>query len=202
MFFIVDESEPFGFVASDGTGKGYLVFRGTGSFQNFLADLDTDQEPYDLVSGYGEVHDGFLKLYNSMREGALQGFDEVGAIDSLWVTGHSLGGGLSTLAVPDVMAQKTFQHVQHYNFASPRVDNRDFTDRYNDNGVLTYRVVNTCDLVPQMPSAVLGPFAYKHVGLPVNFSAHYGSVGANHNHTRAYRHALDHPQQPEGTETA
>ena len=36
-------------------------------------------------------------------------------------TGHSLGCGLSTLAVPDVMTQRKFDSVEHYNFASPRV---------------------------------------------------------------------------------
>lgn len=199
---ITNDSEPFGFVASDGTGKGYLVFRGTETVRNWFMDFDADQEPYAFVSGYGEVHDGFSKLYRSLRQDALKGFDEVGTIDSLWVTGHSLGCGLSTLAIPDVMAQRTFQSVQHYSFASPRVGNPAFTDRYNDNGVSTFRVVNTCDLVPQLPSAVLDRCVFKHVGLPVNFTAQYHHAGANHSLTGAYQYALDHPQQPENTAAA
>lgn len=200
-FFIIDESEPFGFVASDGTGKGYLVFRGTASFNNWMTDLDADHEPYDLVNGYGEVHDGFLKLWKSMREDALSALEEVGVIDSLWITGHSLGGGLSTVAVPDIITQKTFQRVEHYSFASPRVGNPAFTGAYNDNGVKTFRVVNTCDFVPQLPGAILGAYTFKHVGHPVNFSAQYGSVAHNHNHAHAYCYALDNPQQPERSET-
>jgi len=195
--FVTNDSEPFGFVASDGTGKGYLVFRGTETAYNWFMDLDADQEPYEYVAGYGKVHDGFLKLYRSLRDDALVSFDEVGTIDSLWVTGHSLGCGLSTLAIPDVMAQRTFQRVQHYSFASPRVGHAQFTDRYNDNGVLTYRVVNTCDVVPQLPTSVMQHCSYKHVGIPVNFTAQYGHVGANHSLTGAYRYALDNPQQPE-----
>lgn len=197
--FITNDSEPFGFVASDSTGQGYLVFRGTESANDWFTDFDADQEPYPFVTGYGEVHHGFLKLYRSLREDALKGFAEVGTIDSLWVTGHSLGCGLSTLAIPDMMVQHPFQSVQHYSFASPRVGSSAFTDKYNDNGVLTYRVVNTCDLVPQLPSAIFRRFAYKHVGIPVNFTAQYRHIGTNHSLTGTYRYALDNPQQPENT---
>jgi hypothetical protein len=195
--FITNDSEPFGFVARDAAGSGYLVFRGTETAHNWFIDFDADQEPYEFVEGYGKVHDGFLKLYRSLRDDALVSFTEVGAIDSLWVTGHSLGCGLSTLAIPDVMVRHTFQRVEHYSFASPRVGHTTFTDRYNDNGVVTYRVVNTCDLVPQLPSPVLERLAYKHIGIPVNFTAQYGHIGANHSLTGAYRYALDNPHQPE-----
>ncbi len=174
-----------------------MVFRGTESASDWLVDADADQDAYDLVPGYGNVHDGFLKLYKSMRDDLFKGFDEVGQIDSLWITGHSLGCGLSTLAVPDVMAQKTFQSIQHYNLASPRVGDPTFTDAYNNNGVLTYRVVNTCDLVPQLPTSILGRFVYKHIGAPVNYTAQYGSIGGNHSLTDSYQYALNHPESPE-----
>jgi len=75
--FITNDSEPFGFVASDGAGKGYMVFRGTASVNNWFLDLDSDQEPYDLAPGYGEVHDGFLKLYRSLRDDALKALDHL-----------------------------------------------------------------------------------------------------------------------------
>ncbi len=127
----------------------------------------------------------------------MNGFDEVGLIDTLYITGHSLGCGLSTLAVPDILTQKTFKCLQHYAFASPRVGDPTFTEAYNANGVLTYRVVNTCDIVPQLPSPLLGEFVYKHVGIPVNFTAQYGGVGDNHNLTHAYGYALEHPHAPE-----
>lgn len=198
-WLFIDDSEPFGFVASDGAGRGYLAFRGTESTRNWLTDADADQEPYDPVAGYGTVHDGFRKLYNSLRQDMMKGFDEVGGIDSLWVTGHSLGCGLSTLAVPDILAHKSFRCVQHYAFASPRVGDPVFTDAYNANGAPTYRIVNTCDIVPQLPSSLLGEFVYKHVGIPVNFTAQYGGIGANHNITHAYGYALNHPDQPENT---
>jgi triacylglycerol lipase len=199
--FITNDSEPFGFVASDGAGKGYMVFRGTASVNNWFLDLDSDQDPYDLASNYGEVHDGFLKLYRSLRDDALRALDEVDRIESLWVTGHSLGGALSTLATTDVIAHRAFQSVEHYNFASPRVGNRVFADAYNRNGARTFRVVNTSDLVPQTPSANFASWNYKHVGAPVNFTAHYGTIGSNHSLTQAYRYALAHPQEPEKSDT-
>ena len=194
---ITNDSEPFGFVASDGAGKGYMVFRGTESANNWFIDFDADQDPYPFTAGYGEAHHGFLKLYRSLRDDALKALTEVDRIESLYITGHSLGGALSTLATTDVMAHRQFPSVQHYNFASPRVGNRVFADAYNCNGARTFRVVNTSDLVPQTPSANLGRWNYKHVGVPVTFTAHYGTIGGNHSITQSYRYALAYPEAPE-----
>ncbi len=58
-------------------------------------------------------------------------------------------------------------------------------------------VINTCDVVPQLPSPLLGEFVYKHVGTPVNFTAQYSGIGDNHNLTHAYGYALNYPDQPE-----
>ena len=199
---LFDQSEPFGFVARGADGKGYLVFRGTSSASDWVTDADIDQAPYDLVPDYGNVHDGFMKLYRDMRADTLRAFDEVDAISQLWVTGHSLGCGLSTLAVPDVMTQRKFDRVEHYNFASPRVGGPAFTDRYNNNGVLTFRVVNTCDLVPEAPTAVLGKCLYKHIATVVNYSAQYGSLADNHSLTGSYEYALNNPSDPEAATRA
>jgi hypothetical protein len=63
---------------------------------------------------------------------------------------------LSTLAVPDVSDACDCDSVHHYNFASPPVGDPVYTDVYNAAGVVTFRLVNTCDLVPAAPTAVFG----------------------------------------------
>ncbi len=103
LWHFVSEVEPFGFVARTAEGKGYLVFRGTDSGAGWVVDAEAAQSPYDLVAGYGNVHHGFLELYKSMRGDVLGALDEVGTLQRPFVTGHSLGCGLSTLAVPDVI---------------------------------------------------------------------------------------------------
>jgi hypothetical protein len=107
----VSEVEPFGFVARTPEGKGYLVFRGTDSGADWVVDAEATQSPYDLVAGYGNVHHGFLELYKSMRGDVLGAMDEVGTLQRLFVTGHSLGCGLSTLAVPAVIDARDYDSV-------------------------------------------------------------------------------------------
>jgi triacylglycerol lipase len=197
VLWVFNEAEPFGFCARDRAGTGYLVFRRTSSNSDWADDADVDQRPYDLVPNYGQVHDGFLKLYTSMRADVLDELDSVGPISDLRVTGHSLGCGLATLAVPELVGRPGAGSITQYNFASPRVGNPDFAAAYNSNGVPTFRVVNTCDLVPEVPPSVLAKLVFKHVGAPIDFTAQYGAVGGDHSLDGAYRYALDNPGAPQ-----
>ncbi len=51
--WIFKHKEPFAFVASSNTGEAYLVFRGTESTQDWIADAKIGHEPYALAKGYG-----------------------------------------------------------------------------------------------------------------------------------------------------
>lgn len=121
---------------------------------------------------------------------------------TLYITSHSLGSGLSTLAVPDVIMHTGYTKnnvpVFQYNLASPRVGNPEFASAYNGNQVPTYRIVDTCDIVPQAPPSLMGDLIFVHVGTPVDFTAQYGSLSGNHNLVNPYRYALTHPDQPQG----
>lgn len=201
FLWIFRHQEPFAFVSWANDGTAYLVFRGTESAEDWAEDADFDQTTYSPVAGYGDVHDGFMKLYASMADEVIATLQALTDCRKLLVTGHSLGSGLSTLAVPDVLARTELKTpgvpMCHYNLASPRVGSPQFTGVYNGNGVPTYRIVNTCDLVPTVPLAVAGHILYEHVGTPVDFSAQYGSLAKNHNADNAYRYALEHPDCPQ-----
>ncbi len=194
------DTEPFAFVATD-TKTVYVVFRGTQSGANWLSNLDADLVRYKPVANYGKVHEGFYDLYMSMRKSLLKCLNDYGDIGKLVICGHSLGSALSTLAVPDVLinctAVKNKTKVVHYNLASPRVANPGFADTYNGNAVQTFRIVNTEDVVTNVPLSVMGSELFQHVGVPVDFSAQYGSMEANHNSDTAYLYALNHPDDPE-----
>jgi pimeloyl-ACP methyl ester carboxylesterase len=70
----------------------------------------------------------------------------------IWMTGHSLGAALATLAAA------RYGNVQGlYTFGSPRVGNQDFKKDFNVNA---YRFVNNSDIVTRVPPASL----YCHVG--------------------------------------
>ncbi|MNQ44351.1 Lipase (class 3) [compost metagenome] len=192
----INESEPFGFAASDPNGEVYLVFRGTESAQDWVDDLEVKQTSYPWQSGVGLVHDGFLKLYTSLRDLALQAVDGLKPAGNLWVCGHSLGSALSSLAVLDLHETWPDQPLQHYNFASPRVVDPSFASYYNGLAVPTYRVVNDSDLVPEVPPGVTDNWVYQHLGLSIDFTASYSSVEADHSMADCYLYAINNPDAP------
>lgn len=194
--YFLNESEPFGFAARDPQGETYLVFRGTDTVQDWLDDLDADQRSYPWQSGVGQVHDGFLKLYASLRDLALQALDGLQPNGPLWACGHSLGCTLSSLAVLDLRERWPDLPLQHYNFASPRLAAPDFAAHYNALQVPTFRLVNDSDLVPQVPPGVTGDWLYQHLGLAVTFTASYAGVAADHSLSDCYLYALQHPEAP------
>ena len=195
-WYVRNESEPFGFAARDPQGDCYLVFRGTESLQDWLDDLDLDQRDYPWQAGSGLVHDGFLKLYRSLRDQALLALDDLQPQAALWACGHSLGCALSSLAVPDLRRRWPSLALQHYNFASPRLASPAFADYYNGLAVPTYRLVNDSDLVPEVPPADSDGWLYQHLGLPVTFTASYAGVVANHSMADCYLYALHNPEAP------
>lgn len=192
----LNESEPFGFAAANDQGETYLVLRGTESAQDWLDDLDAEQQPWPWQPGQGRVHAGFLKLYGSLRDLALAALDSLQPRGPLWSCGHSLGCALSSMAVLDLHERWPDQPLQHYNFASPRLAAVGFAAAYNGLGVPTYRVVNDSDLVPEVPPADSDGLFYQHLGQAVTFTASYGGVAANHSMTDCYLYALQHPQAP------
>ena len=192
----LNESEPFGFAARDDTGQVYLVLRGTESAQDWLDDLEAEQEPWPWQDGRGRVHAGFLRLYRSLRDLALSALASLEPGGPLWVCGHSLGCGPSSMAVLDLRERWPDRPLGQYNFASPRLAAPDFADSYERLGIPTFRVVNDSDLVPEVPPAVTGDLRYQHLGVAVTFTASYDGVDANHNLRECYLYALEHPDAP------
>ena len=197
-----EKAEPFGFIASSENKKTYLVFRGTESLADWSENERLAQTSYTLAPGYGKVHWGFFSIYETMSSRIRDLLGAIADIERLYITGHSLGSSLSTLSVPDIITNTQYNAtlpVIHYNLASPRTGYPDFADAYNSNGVVTYRVVNTCDIVPTVPLSVTSSsfLTYKHVGVPVNFTAQYNSIVSNHSCSDSYLYALEHPEQPE-----
>jgi triacylglycerol lipase len=197
--------EPFGFVAQNNANlDAYLVFRGTVSDDDWYQDGLASQTPYQIVPGYGQVHEGFYEIYQGLSAQsqiytAIAGFT---GFKRFLFTGHSLGCGLSSLAVPDVITHTSVNPraitVLHYNLASPRVGDPQYAYMMNNNRVPTYRIVNTEDVVPDAPTAVFFDYLYKHIGTQVDFTAQYDSIGDNHAHDTCYQYALLNPDNPEG----
>lgn len=101
----------------------------------------------------GRVHSGFKAALDDVWEKILP---EIKILEArgikIWLTGHSLGAALATLAADRL------QDVQGlYTFGSPRVGDQEFQSRFQ---LKAFRVVNGNDIVTSMPAK--NP--YHHVG--------------------------------------
>jgi hypothetical protein len=127
-----------------------LVFRGTEGFLDVIENLRTISEPLP-GGGTARVHTGFEDQYLSVRADVERALEHVS--DPLFITGHSLGAALATLAA----AGRKVQGV--YTFGSPRVGNQAFVDSLK--GTNIFRVVDDQDVVPTLPPEGLG---FVHAG--------------------------------------
>ncbi|MGH7788324.1 MAG: lipase family protein [Candidatus Binatia bacterium] len=147
-----DAELPIAFVATAGQTI-YVVFRGTQTITEWIDDAEFGQVAYDYVNGGGRSEAGFTAIYETVHEAIVETVEALiaqGGYTTLYVTGHSLGAALATLAAPELEARTTLQ-PQLYNFASPRVGNLVFAPRYNALVPISWRVVNTNDVAPTLP---------------------------------------------------
>lgn len=146
---------PIAFVATTGDAI-YVVFRGTKTISEWISDAEFAQVPYAPVSGGGMTEQGFSAVYATIRSAIVaevSALAQSGSFTSLYVTGHSLGASLATLAAPDLARATRFSAPVLYNFASPRTGDPTFASLV-DALPTSWRVVNTNDEVPKLPPAV------------------------------------------------
>lgn len=153
----IDTGQTEGFVAGN-EWHVVLVFRGTDNPRDWLRNLDTVQ-----VSGYsGRVHQGF---HNALMEcwatvvKKLQRLRMHGQL--LWITGHSLGGALATLAARRMELDQGEQPAAVFTYGAPRVFDPEAARRFRIN---LYRFVHDKDIVPHVPPPLLLLRQFKHVG--------------------------------------
>ncbi len=145
------------------------AFRGTEvrDFWAGLHDWITNLQAALVPDGFGgRVHAGF-------ERGLQEVWGELCALlgpilaqnptsPGVWLTGHSLGAALATLAADRASHQRSFPVRGLYTFGSPRVGDAAFARRI-DTGALksrTFRFVNHLDIVPSVPP----PWGYRHTG--------------------------------------
>ncbi|HET7289579.1 MAG TPA: lipase family protein, partial [Thermodesulfobacteriota bacterium] len=131
---------------------------------------------YIFIDNGGKVSQGFLETYegtgdNPVEQDILATLDNLvmtGDYDTLYITGHSLGGALAVLAFPDLSQKVSIENVLMYNFAGPAAGDSDFVSAYEDEygtNRVSWRIVNANDLVPKLPPLGLDcpDFSYFHV---------------------------------------
>lgn len=148
------------FVAANDTDV-VVAFRGTESIKDWVTDCKFFRRK---VGGFpGEIHDGFGDAFYASCQQLREALWDVMQNRRIWVTGHSLGGALATLAAYDIVrGGKEISGC--YTFGQPRVGNPEFASNYDSNPVLrlrTFRLVHENDIVPRVPGLLIG---YRHCG--------------------------------------
>jgi len=152
-----------------------VAFRGTetGQPEDFLSDAKFDEDPVRPAGALkGRVHKGFQEALDAAWPAVDAAIKAVrNANQSLWLTGHSLGAGLATLATARLCAAGT-KVSGLYTFGSPRTGDREFAaSLVTLAGGRMFRFVNHRDIVTRVPPEKIGALTYKHVGDVKYFSA-------------------------------
>ena len=142
-FFNIEGAQAY--LLKDMNGIHVLSFRGTEVTQksDVLADLKAGK---NLEACGGKVHVGFKGEINKVWPEITK---SLANIDSLYVTGHSLGAAMATIAASRIQTKVKALIT----FGSPRVGDKDFVKSV---AVDHYRVQNNCDDVTKVPFRLMG----------------------------------------------
>ncbi|KAK5979013.1 Class 3 lipase protein [Trichostrongylus colubriformis] len=144
-----------------------LSFRGTDSFLQLV--VESDQSVFGTQMswiGGGKVSkyfgDAFMNLWNGGMKDDFNTLRAKYPKYQVWVTGHSLGGAMASLAASYIVAAKLVPgtSVELVTFGQPRTGNKDFAAAHDGQMAYTYRVTHWRDIVPHVPPEHLE--GYRH----------------------------------------
>ena len=130
----------------------------------------SEKDPDDKV----RVHKGFSEQYNAVRNdlwAVVQlRIEEFPDTSEILITGHSLGGALTTMCALDFRLRQSQGQfggrseeikISAYPLAAPRTGNSKFRELFTANVATCDRLVLEKDWIPSMPPK---KFGYQHVG--------------------------------------
>ena len=161
-FFDIDGAQAY--LLTNGTIT-VLSFRGTEVTEksDILADLKSGK---NLEACGGKVHVGFKGEINKLWPTISKVLaDNPG---NLYVTGHSLGAAMATIAASRMQDRVTALVT----FGSPRVGNAEFVKSL---AVEHYRVQNNCDDVTKVPFKMMG-FTHHGIHKYINFHGEFRNL--------------------------
>jgi len=133
-----------------------VAFRGSSELNDWLGDFNFPQDEGSLHGVAGRVHRGFAGALSPSFEAiekTVRSFADAG--QSIWITGHSLGGAEATLAAAR-LSRAGSKLAPLYTFGAPRAGDEAFAqDAFAKLDARAYRIVNELDLVPRLPPAAI-----------------------------------------------
>lgn len=156
-----DETGTEGFAAWN---DNVLVFAFRGTEPTVLKDWLTDLKFHMTTLADAEVsvgvHHGFFKSFESVR-GRIRQLANTHLRRAAFITGHSLGAALATIAARDLQLRGISINGL-YTFGSPRVGDKVFASTFPVHSV--FRFVNEGDIVPLFPFDAILFADFHHAG--------------------------------------
>ncbi len=167
----LQEKETQGYIASN-DHLLLIAFRGTEPTK--LKDILTDIQLVLTPGPVGQVHSGFHFALQQVWSELIDHFHGLYQGQPVWLTGHSLGAALATLATARLIFDPADRlRIQGlYTYGSPRVGDEVFATQFDRVcKPFTFRFRNNNDVVTRVPvPAIFGP-KYRHVGRLCYFDA-------------------------------
>ena len=174
-----------GYTAISHTERAIAIsFRGSEHFKQVINEaLRALIEPKVSFKAGGKVqayfNDAFLLLWNELKTEA---YKQITSYPSykVWVTGHSLGGAMASLASTAIAYDRkvTKDNLILYTFGQPRVGNYDYALTHDKLVPISFRVTHYRDIVVHLPTCnkILG-VCYAFNGGPYHHGKeiYYGS---------------------------
>lgn len=151
------ETDTQAFLAKSSDGYAVLAFRGTEISKRVDVKIDIDATRVSVLNG--RIHSGFRIAYDSVEQEIEASVLKLQDLP-LYITGHSLGAALATVATQRLEHNPRIQEIiaACYTFGSPRVGDQHYDIAFKSP---IYRVVNTTDVVTVIPLLAMG---YVHIG--------------------------------------
>ena len=146
--------------------KIIISFRGSSNIHNWLDNIQFGHiYPY---KNYPEVSvdKGFYKAYSYVRDD-INKFVQEQIISHpsyhILITGHSLGGALSTMAAFESIYLENIksENIELLTYGSPRLGNQEFK-QYMQKMVFSWRTTHNYDIVPHVPEEFLDYIHISH----------------------------------------
>jgi hypothetical protein len=209
--------------------KAVIAFTGTEFISEWQSDIEFEQVAPTSLNGYKTgvlIHQGFYDIYIAIRDQLWNWWNNNQSwVKTLYITGHSLGGALSTICAydfaevflnrdcnisngcnshtctPDIPNDCNDPCISvnlpiHYSFAAPRSGNPTYAREFYKRLPTSLRIVNTEDVVPTLPPATWDRYTYEQTAGSIPFTISLGSF--RDNHSQAYYYHLPECAQVAG----
>lgn len=196
----------FGYVAT-GTPNSSIaphnlvVFRGTQTTEEAAYDLQWDltactlggQACGNAASGQYKFYTGGVLGETSLSASTLAAVASFGDPSlPIYVCGHSLGGGVATLAALDIVQSGAYSAASPimYTYGGLHVGDATFAGVFASGVQAAFRVVNLADFVPQLTGLSADDTSYVHVGQQWWFISYNQYLWQNHSLDISYLSAV------------